>query len=193
MRALLLGISLCLAGCDRGCLASRAGPSPEPGPNADRRAAATDLAGTDCSDGLVRCAEGRIEASRIGHVPHPCSGAACECPWDEIGRCTSGCIGDRIEIVGDRDAGTQLCRPVAPVARPPLPTELAAPASVCSDEGLHCVDRVVVGCSRAGAATRRIAVCLYGCDLGVDLPHGSSATAGEAAEILCARPTAERR
>jgi hypothetical protein len=193
MRALLLGISLSFAGCERGCLAPHLGPSPEPGTTTDRRSAAADLGGTDCSDGLLRCAEGRIEASRIGHVPHPCSGAACECPWEEIGRCTGGCIGDRIEILGDRDAGAQLCRPVAPVARPPLPTELASGAAVCSEEGFRCTEGVVVACARAGAPARRIAVCLYGCDVGVDIVHGSSATAGEAPEILCARATAERR
>jgi hypothetical protein len=201
-----------LGGCERGCLSrwiAERGAPPSPGGATASPDRGLELAGTDCSDGLLRCVGGRIEASRLAHLPHPCGAdrsgeahrAACACPWDPLGRCASGCAVDGLEVLGaPSDAGAaQLCRPDAPVARPLLPDD-PAPTEVCAGRSVACVDGIVRTCEAAGRVTRPLAVCLHGCAMAVAIDStGDTADPGAAARpdglvaILCQRDQAERR
>ncbi len=202
-RALFVALSvLALAGCERGCLArrlaSRSSDAPDAGP-------AFDLGGTDCSDGLARCTEGRIEVSRAAHLPHPCApfGASpedrrrlCECPWEVVGRCAAGCAADGVEIVATPDvAAAQLCAALAPVARPPTAADPPV-TGVCASEEVRCESGVVRVCDAPGRPVRTVAVCLDGCEPAVGWPEGvpgERATGAGAGAILCRRDHAERR
>jgi hypothetical protein len=196
MTSLYVGVLfvIVITGCERGCLAqkdrARANASGGPG---------IDLSGTDCSDGMVRCAAGRIEASRAAHLPHPCGdpGAlekrgGCTCPWDVIGQCTSGCAEEGLEVLAPPDAGAKVCRPDAPVARPMLPGDPFEP-TVCTSEGVQCTDGIVRQCESSGRPSRAIAFCLAGCDPGIAIDHGEPANPDGVSMILCRRPHAERR
>lgn len=164
-----------------------------------------DLAGTDCSDGLLRCRDGMVEASVRAVLPATCAGkrpeAACACPWESVTRCPSGCALDGLEVVPSRafDAGNrmQLCRPDATVARPILPGEAPA-GDICTEEGIRCVDGVVRRCEHAGVPSRAYAYCVSGCEptLGIDgdaTPTWTNQTADGVVAILCRRDHAERR
>lgn len=190
---LLLG---CERGCDGGC-----------GPGLGRGApngGGYDLGGTDCSDGLVRCVEGRVEASRLAHLPHPCGSmkegkSECVCPWDTVATCGKGCAVEGLVAIGDRDAGSrQLCglEPAAlgDVARPALPGDpaLLSPR-ICSDVGVVCSEGAVRICGGAGTPEQVVSVCLHGCDPGIGIDHGERMIGDGAAAILCRRPHAERR
>lgn len=190
----LLGAAIALA-CDR----SSCGPRREaPGTGG------TSLGGTDCSDGLVRCVEGRVEASRLAHLPHPCGSMKegrneCVCPWDTVRICASGCAVEGLVAIADPDAGSQqLCR-VEPAAlgaivRPPLPGDPAFLAPrICNDVRLACIEGAVRSCTGAGSPEQVLAVCLHGCDPGIAIDHGESVIDDGAAAILCRRAHAERR
>ena len=161
-------------GCQRGCLMTwleehQVGVSaPQTHPSARQRG--LDLSGLDCPDGLLRCAEGHVEASRIAQIPQPCGGpgekAACACPWDVVYTCGSGCAAEGIEVVATPDAGPQLCRPPQPVARPPLPTDLGA-ADICNTEGVSCIAQLVRLCTETGRPVRPLGYCIHGCQTGV--------------------------
>src|SRR5262249_45819196 len=142
-----------------------------------------DLSGTDCSDGLLRCEEGEVEASLAAHLPRCESKGAQErngcsgCPWQAIYRCTTGWGQEGLEVVGFADAGAgQLCRPLAPVARPSL---IPSPAGsldaeqgrveICASEGYACVDETVRLCERTGQPVRFVGRCLYGCHPGISI------------------------
>src|SRR5947209_8781387 len=134
-----LGLVFGLSACERGCLATwlsdrspspiAGGESPRGSSSPDAAGAAFDLAGTDCSDGLARCVEGRVEISLAGHVPHPCGsprerGNACECPWRSVGQCATGCVKDGLEVVATGEVAlVQLCAASEPVVRPVAPTD----------------------------------------------------------------------
>ncbi len=191
VRALVLGFALGVAGCERGC--ARSGlTTPDAG--------AADLMGTDCSDGLVRCVEDRVEASRLAHLPHPCGSlaegrGACVCPWDTVARCPAGCAAPGLIAVGDADAGArQLCRPDANVARPVLPGDpVARSPAICREASVVCRDDVVRICDEAGRPERLVGVCLHGCEAGIGIDHGETAIDDGVAAILCRRDHAERR
>jgi hypothetical protein len=225
-------VVLPVLGCERGCLARKLGQNgAEPsagrgGPSAGRgepsaartegtregsgvgarpgQAQPFDLSGSDCSDGLLRCIDGRVEASRTAHLPHPCGGAkrgerpACECPWEAFAPCPSGCALEGFEVIGSpSDAGAaQLCRASQPVARPILPGD-AIPTEVCSTEGVACVDGIVRTCEARGQTVRAVAVCLHGCQpyVGIDDQGdpGASKNLDGVVAILCRRDDAERR
>jgi hypothetical protein len=191
-----------LAGCERGCLARTLSDRRTDAPDA---AATFDLGGTDCSDGLARCVDGRIEVSRAAHLPHPCapSGASpedrrrlCECPWDLAGRCASGCAVDGVEVVATADvAATQLCAALEPIARPMTPADPRVDG-VCASEEVRCESGVVRVCDAPGRPVRPVAVCLDGCEPAIGWPEGvpgERATGAGAGAILCRRPHAERR
>lgn len=188
---LVLVLALGAGGCERGC-AGRG--------RATRDAGGFDLAGTDCSDGLVRCVEDRVEVSRLAHLPHPCGSitegrAACVCPWDTVGRCPNGCAAPGLVAVGGADAGVrQLCRPDAIVARPVLPTDpAAATPRICGEPSVACRDGVVRVCEEPGRPERLVAVCLLGCEAGIAVDHGETVIDDGVAAILCRRDHAERR
>lgn len=206
-RAVLIG--LVLVGCDRSC--ARTGREAPGGggatPGGSSRGAGFDLSGTDCSDGLVRCVEGRVEASRLAHLPHPCGSLKegkneCACPWDTVANCASGCADEGLVAIGDADAGTrQLCRVepaagggIGAIARPPLPGDpgLLAPR-ICSDVGVACTDGMVRSCDGAGAPEQVSAFCVHGCEPGIAIDHGERMIGDGAAAILCRRAHAERR
>lgn len=201
--ALALGVSACERGCLSTWLADRSG-SPGvggegPRGSTDRDAAARtfDQGGTDCSDGLARCVEGRVEASVAGHVPYPCTAGeksgACECAWRLDARCASGCVKDGVEVVATAEvARVQLCAPTEPALRSLLPAESAV-VSVCNDESASCVDGIVRSCAAPGQPARLVAACVSGCAAGVGVEPGDLLTADGAAAILCRRVHAERR
>lgn len=188
---LVLALALGISGCGRGCAkAGRGAPD----------AGALDLMGTDCSDGLVRCVEDRVEVSRLAHLPHPCGSltegrGACVCPWDTVARCPSGCAAPGLVALGDADAGSrQLCRPDAIVARPVLPgDQVAGSPRICGDSSVACRDGVVRICDEPGRPERLVAVCLDGCEAGIGIDHGESVIDDGVAAILCRRDHAERR
>lgn len=208
----MLALVLFVSGCERGCLsrwlAERGvgGGAPEGSGGAapPGKPRTLDLSGTDCSDGLLRCTGGRVEASRAAHLPHPCGAArmgerepACQCPWDVVGACPSGCASDGLEAIGaPTDAGVaQLCRPDVPVARPVLPGD-PIPIDICAHEGVACVDGIVRTCEAPGQPVRALAMCLDGCQRHVgidDVDPGALTNPDGLVSILCQRGHAERR
>ena len=191
----IVSTALVCAACDRGCGGLRR-EAPVSG--------SASLSGTDCSDGLVRCVDGRVEASRLAHLPHPCGSMKegrneCVCPWDSVGNCAFGCAVEGLVAFGDADAGaTRLCRvdPAATgaIARPPLPGDPAFIAPrICSDVGVTCIEGSVRSCDGAGAPEQVLAVCHHGCDPGIAIDHGERTIGTGVAEILCRRAHAERR
>lgn len=199
-RSLLL-VAAC-AGCQRGCLSTWL---TDHGRGAPSSTGSSPLEGTDCSDGLVRCVDGHVEASVLAHVPFPCASGpegskACVCPWAVLGECRAGCAEDGLELLvrSDTDAGAladALCRPLAPVARAVLDGDGVTPG-VCPARSLRCTDGVVRSCEAAGAPERAVAWCLHGCEarLSIDLDEtGGSTNLDGRVPILCRRPDAERR
>lgn len=191
------------AACDRGCLTKRwikahSGASSPDG----RGEAPMDLAGTDCSDGLLRCKDGTVEASVRAVLPPSCAQTrpegACLCPWETVARCRAACALDGVEVIASTDAGRmQLCGPEAPVARPILPGDPPS-TGVCAAEGVRCVDSVVRSCESPGLPPRAYAYCLNGCEPSVSLDEGltpgwTNRTADGVVAILCRRDHAERR
>jgi hypothetical protein len=196
----LVLFALALGGCERGCLARwLAGEEKSAEPARER---GLDLSGTDCSDGLLRCQNGQVEASRIGHVPATCGqglspekkASACTCPWDLVETCA--CAVEGIEIASTSDAGArQLCAPREPVARPVLASDDAS-VEVCAEEGIRCRDSVVRVCDGPAAASRPVAWCIFGCASGIQVletEDGPAVNPGGAVPILCRRSDAERR
>jgi len=188
-------LAVTLGGCERGCLARRLADVGGVSPAASGGAA---LTGTDCSGGLLRCVDGRVEASRTAHLPHPCGGIgegkSCTCPWDVVGHCA--CALDGLEAASTpTDAGiAQLCRPRESVARPVLPTD-GLDVDVCTTDGVGCVAGVVRACE-TGRPARALAVCLRGCQtvVGVESPtDGEAVDLDGVVAILCRRDDAERR
>lgn len=198
----LLGVGLC--GCERGCLMrelSDRGKSPG---LAAPSAQAFDLTGIDCSDGLLRCANGLVESSRIAHLPTQCmkagkspekQAAECTCPWEVVVSCRTACAEESLEVTAvksDADA-RQLCRPEMPVARPVLGVDEAS-IEVCSDEGTTCRDGIVRICDSGGAPSRPIAYCIFGCAAGLALEGGGDGPIKPPdgpISILCQRSAAE--
>jgi len=211
--ALVFSTSACERGCLGRWLSERGvgGETPEGSGGAapQGKTRTLDLTGTDCSDGLLRCRDGRVEASRTAHLPHPCGAArsgerqvACECPWDVVAACPSGCASEGLEVLGAPDAGVvdALCRPDEPVARPILPGD-PIPSEICAREGVACVDGSVRICEAPGQPVRLLARCLEGCqphvgidvDPGIETEPGASTNLDGLASILCRRRHAERR
>jgi len=159
-----------------------------------------DLGGTDCSDGLARCVDGRVEVSVAGHVPYPCTAArehpgSCECAWSPAATCEAGCVKDGIEVVASAEvARVQLCAPPAgsPALRTPTPAELGD-VSICADDGVSCASGVVRACTARGQPTRLLGACAHGCATGIAAEPGDLLTSDGAAAILCLRAHAERR
>lgn len=200
--ALLLTLGALLAGCERGCLLPRLGEAwGEPAGDPGRKAPLGKvLSGTDCSDGLLRCVDGRVEASRAAHIPHPCTPqktgekGSCECPWEVAAECPAGCAVEGLEVLGERtDAGSaQLCRPVGAVARRPLPGEGAS--EVCAAAGYACVGGVVRQCAATQRPSTALATCLHGCAPWVGVVEdGETTNPDGVVSILCRRDDAERR
>ncbi len=217
--ATVAGLALALAGCERGCLAtwfeqhgvgagdpgSRRPGSPGLGGARPRGsgdtaspAAAFDLGGTDCSDGLARCFSGQVAVSIAGHVPSPCTApkelpGACTCAWAPAGSCAAGCVKEGLQVEATREAAVeQLCATPEPVLRPATPAETAQ-VTICAEEGVSCVEGVVRACVARGQPARLAGVCVSGCASGVALEPGDVLTGDGAASILCRRAHAERR
>jgi hypothetical protein len=196
-----LATALACGGCERGCtrdwLAERGlgAPTPTaPGP--------MPLNAVDCPDGLARCEEGVVSASRLATVPMPCRSpsADCACPWDRVGECATGCLAEGAEVVLERARATaQLCEPAPnhasfanplgspPAGGSPAPAEVDAfgETGATCDEGdrYRCAGGRVVEC----ASGSPVAQCVRGCS-----SEGASidddAVSREAAfAILCSR------
>lgn len=196
--ARLLAAALLLTGCERGCLSTwlsehGAGGPPPP----EKGGAPPTLEGTDCADGLLRCVDGHVEASKLAHLPSRCvAERSCSCPWEIVATCP--CAYDGLEVAASPgDAGVaQLCRPRGSIARPVGPAD-AVETLVCGGESTTCTPSgVVVQCTGAGNASHALGVCLFGCQTAVTVEN---ATAGEPANldgllsILCRRADAERQ
>lgn len=148
----------------------------------------------DCPDGLARCSEGSIEASRLASIPRPCGGpeGACACPWDIVGWCDHGCAAEGFELVmGPREAAVQLCA-VTPgdvvVRAPDLHDTRSVDDAVCEEGQLfRCDAGAVVDC----AARAVVASCVHGCVKGAEALEdgiGQHPLTREAAfAILCSR------
>lgn len=195
------------SGCERGCLSRwlenhGAGGRELPRTERERDVPARDLnlAGIDCSDGLLRCVDGQVEASRRAHLPYPCTVVdglkrnACVCPWDPVVRCTTGCTDDGLEVIAPvSDAGAeQLCRPTSSVARPLLPGD-PIPDEICGSDGIVCVGSIVRVCDGVGRPVRPVAFCLHGCQPAIAIDHGEPMNLDGAVSILCRHDHAERR
>jgi hypothetical protein len=128
------------------------------------------MGSVDCPDGLARCVGGVVEASRLFSHPEPCSGSreACECPWDRLGACPTGCVAEDVEVVLPRArASNQLCAPpadavyavheVVDTPAPALPTETGLD---CSDQRYLCHEGQVLACE---PTVRVVARCVKGC------------------------------
>jgi hypothetical protein len=186
---------LALAGCERGCAwkwideqgLGRPSPVAPASPVAAGRA-------VDCPDGVARCAEGSVEASRLATIPQPCRGpeGACACPWDIVGWCDHGCAAEGVEVVmSPHEAAVQLCA-AAPgdvvVSAPPGHDARAPEVRACDEGDLYrCDAGEVVDC----AAHSVVASCAHGCVKGagsVEEGIGQHPLTREAAfAILCSR------
>ncbi len=208
---LLLAVSACDRGWLAGWLASKSlsplggGESPRvlvPGPLAPSRLEVGGLGGTDCSDGLSRCADGRIEVSLSSHVPYPCAASevpgSCACPWQATAACPGACVLDGLEVLAHEDvARVQLCAPLPTKrdagVRRSVPIEEAEPKiAPCADEGISCAKGIVRSCESAGALARVVVVCRFGCAPGIVVEPGDLLTNDGAEAILCRRVHAER-
>ncbi|MDB5221119.1 MAG: hypothetical protein JWO86_9046 [Myxococcaceae bacterium] len=205
----LASLAMGLSACERGCLTrwfEDRSASPGAGGEGPRGSAARDgapsfeLGGTDCSDGLARCTEGRVETSVAGHVPSPCTAprehpGSCECAWSPAGTCATGCLKDGLEVVAVAEvARVQLCAATPPdlLLRPLSPTELAS-VPICAGEGVSCVDGVVRACTARGQPAQALGACVHGCAAGIGVEPGDLLTGDGPAAILCRHAHAERR
>jgi hypothetical protein len=145
----------------------------------------------DCPDGLARCVEGSVEASRLAVLPQPCHGAesVCTCPWDLVAWCRQGCAADGLEVVMERArAGRQLCAPDldAGTARSTAMTRHVGP---CDEGQLYlCTAGLVIDC----AAHAVVASCVRGCfaegaTIDERMTERSSVPREAAFAILCSR------
>jgi hypothetical protein len=206
-RALLLGaLTMGVSACERGCLMrwfEDRSASPGLGAESPRGSVARDgapsfdLGGTDCSDGLARCVDGRVEISIAGHVPSPCTArerpGGCSCAWAPAATCETGCVKDGIEVVASADvARAQLCAAAEPLLRPLSPTELAT-VLICAEDGVSCVDGRVQACTTRGQPAQLLGACVNGCATGIGVEPGDLLTGDGPAAILCRRAHAERR
>lgn len=198
---------LALAGCERGCLARYlTSEDPRGGSTATGREDdgkhRIDLTGTDCSDGLLRCEQGRVEASRAGHVSARCGegqspekkASECTCPWDVVMTCA--CAIEGMEMSGEPDSGArQLCRPEQAAARPVLGSDDAS-VDVCADEGITCREGLVRVCDAPASVSRPVAYCIYGCAPHLSLletQDGPTKNLDGVISILCRHSDAELR
>ncbi|MDB4935766.1 MAG: hypothetical protein JWP87_2738 [Labilithrix sp.] len=197
LAALAFGVSACERGCLSRWLEDKS-QSPTSASGERDGAPSFDLGGTDCSDGLARCVEGRVETSIAAHVPHPCTSSrekpgTCECPWQAVGRCEAGCVKDGVEVLATPEvAREQLCASPEPVLRPLLPNEVTA-VSICAGEGVACVDGVVRACAMRGQPATPVGGCTHGCAPGIGVEPGDVLTGNGPAAILCRHAHAERR
>ena len=124
----------------------------------------------DCPDGLARCEDGTVSASRLATLRVPCVGpaSACTCPWEAVAACPDGCAADGVEVVIERDrAAGQLCAPgrdAGALAASPLPP---ADAGVLPASPLPTVDAGETVCEegdRYRCAGGRVVECAVGGD-----------------------------
>lgn len=146
--------------------------------------------GIDCPDGLARCVEGRVEASRLAVIPQPCRGPEnhCQCPWDEVAVCDRGCTADGVELVIDKEAAArQLCQPAGGDASFVRPASAGRRAPQPCDEGqlYRCFEGDIIDC----VATQVAGSCIRGCFTeGASIDEASPGVSREAAyAILCSR------
>ncbi len=210
LAALAMGLSACERGClmrwfeDRSASPGLGGEAPR-GSGGRDGAPSFELGGTDCSDGLARCVDGRIESSVAGHVPYPCTAprerpGSCSCAWTPAGSCPdqdgpARCAKDGLEVIAAAEvARVQLCAPPAaePVVRPLLPSELSA-VVICAEDGASCIDGVVRACTSRGQPAQALGACVHGCATGIGVEPGDLLTGDGPAAILCRRAHAERR
>ena len=177
---------MALSGCQRGCardwlVAHGVGEAPG-------RPAPFPLNAVDCSDGLARCNEGVVEASRLAAIPQPCKRPPpqCECPWDRLGDCENGCSAEGSEVVIDRSlALAQLCAPGADASAVMRMTGAVPRAATCDEGQLYrCNGADVIACREHIV----IGQCVRGCFAPQASLEGSEPVNREAAfAVLCSR------
>jgi len=194
---LLLSISLGSIGCERGCGWGWLREHGVAGAPRARGSSALPTDGLDCPDGLARCADGEVEASRLARIAQPCRGpeSACTCPWEPVATCAHGCVADGLEVIIERSlAATQLCAPeTGPPSRPSWKGPVVVgpttePPAGCDVGQLYrCAGGVVVDC----AAHLVAASCSRGCfaeGAAIDEGDRDEPVRREAAfAILCSR------
>jgi hypothetical protein len=153
------------------------------------------LNAVDCPDGLARCVDGNVEASRLATIPQPCRRPPpeCACPWERVGTCDDGCVVEGIELVMERRyAGVQLCAPRGDAGVAIPLTGASTPASACDEGQLYrcragqvvaCRDNAVIGSCASGCFTDQAAI---DADLGIGIPK-TTISREEAFAILCSR------
>jgi hypothetical protein len=186
--AAVLGVAVASAACERGCGrtwlgAHGVGEAPPPG-----APASLPLRGLDCPDGLARCTDGNVEASRLAMIAQPCRGpeSVCACPWEPAGVCDGRCVADGLELVIERDAAAaQLCAPVGRAFDLPAAGDRLAPPGCDEGQLYRCAARVVTDCLHR----RAIGSCLRGCFAeGASIEDEVGGISREAAlAILCLR------
>jgi hypothetical protein len=148
-----------LGACDRGCARDWAEGRGVGG----LAGASLSIHAQDCPDGLARCEEGTVLASRLATIPQPCKGppGACSCPWEPVASCPDRCAADGVELVIDRaHAEAQLCAPRLDAGPFVVPTGSAVPAAVCEEgQRYRCTDALVVECA-SGVVVGR---CMQDC------------------------------
>jgi hypothetical protein len=177
---LLVAFAIGGAGCERGCARGWV-------ERADPRAPSRALGpAVDCPDGLARCEQGSVSASRLASIPQPCTATAqaCTCPWDVVGECRNGCVVEGVDVVVDRSvAQAQLCAPERDASTSVM-AAVAEPAAARCEEGevFACRRGAVIDC-----AGHRQYACPRGCFRdGASLD--SDGVSREAAfAILCSR------
>ena len=106
---------------------------------------AAPLQAIDCPDGLARCIGGVVEVSRLATIAQPCRAApeACACPWDRVGDCEQGCVGDEVDVVMDRDLALRAA------VRAPRPTPGPSPGGCRCRRPAGCDEEELYRCATA--------------------------------------------
>ncbi|HZU84867.1 MAG TPA: hypothetical protein VE987_18175 [Polyangiaceae bacterium] len=182
--AVVLATAACERGCGWGWLRER-GLVSSPVP---RTAGRSPTGAVDCPDGLARCEDGVVSASRLAALPQPCRGpeAACACPWEQVGACERGCVAEGLVVVVDPGAAmAQLCA-APPDAAPSFRAVDDIRPAWCEEEQLYrCAGGLVTDCG----AHAVVASCVRRC-IAEDawIERGAARVGREAAfAILCSR------
>jgi hypothetical protein len=186
-RLLVFLFTLSLFGCERGCARSwfrdhgvgSEGQRQPPGSGA--------LNAIDCPDGLARCNDGIVEASRLAMITQPCRGSPeqCACSWERVTECDRGCVVDGVEVIVERaKASVQLCAPEPDAGAIARVLTVTSPSRCDEDQQYRCAGGGVVACAEGAV----IGTCVRGCSVEGASVGGELAVSREAAyAILCSR------
>jgi hypothetical protein len=184
---LISSLLIFACGCERGCARSW---FEEHGVGSEGRRTppgSAALNAVDCPDGLARCNEGSVEASRLAMIAQPCRGSPeqCSCPWERVAECDRGCVVDGLEVVVEREkARVQLCAAEADAGAIARTLAVTSPARCEEEQLFRCAGGAVVACAESAV----VGVCVRGCFAEGASVDGEQAVSREAAfAILCSR------